>query len=245
MANRRMFSNRIARSAKFLQMPLEAQALYFHLILNADDDGVVETYPITRTLGTASDIIKILLTKEFIMRLNEDQVMLINDWQEHNSIRSDRKVDSIYKHLIPENVDLLEAKPRTDVKDNSKRIGGQSTDGISKVRLGKVKLSKDKLEVASAPTPKELSISFFKGGKHYEDMLSTFGGQIPDEVLKKEMQKFVLYWTEPNNSGKKQRWEMQKTFDVKRRLFTWLSKVKDFNSSKFNQKQGTYDLTKK
>lgn len=149
MANRRMFSNRIARSAKFLQMPLEAQALYFHLILNADDDGVVEVYPITRTLGTASDIIKILLTKEFIVQLNEDQVMLINNWLEHNSIRADRKVDSIYKHLIPENIALLKAKPRTDVEDNSKRLGGQSTDGLSKVRLGKVKLSKVKTDKVS------------------------------------------------------------------------------------------------
>ncbi|MDN7029780.1 hypothetical protein FIV28_02950 [Lactiplantibacillus plantarum] len=37
MAQRRMFSNRITDSAKFLKMPLSSQALYFHLGLHADD----------------------------------------------------------------------------------------------------------------------------------------------------------------------------------------------------------------
>jgi len=84
-------------------------------------------------------------------------------------------------------------------------------------------------------TPKEMSISFFEGKNHYEDMYSAFSGQIPNEVLKKEFQKFVLYWTEPNKTGTKQRWEMQPTFDVKRRLFTWLSKNKDYQSkNKYN-----------
>ncbi len=48
MGQRRMFSNRIANSAKFLQMPAESQLLYFHLVLRADDDGIVEAYPILK-----------------------------------------------------------------------------------------------------------------------------------------------------------------------------------------------------
>jgi hypothetical protein len=69
---------------------------------------------------------------------------------EHNSIRADRKVDSIYIHLLPEKIKIVEAKPRSDVADNSKRLGGPSTDGISKVRLGKVRLGKDKKDTLSA-----------------------------------------------------------------------------------------------
>ncbi len=140
MANRRMFSNRIANSAKFLQMPIEAQLLYFHMILRADDDGVVEAYPLMKLLGSAPDVFKVLLLKGYVKQLNEDQVIVIMDWLEHNVIRADRKVDSIYKHLllsVPDVV-IIEAKPRSDVEDNSKRLGGQSTDGISQVKLGKV-----------------------------------------------------------------------------------------------------------
>lgn len=142
MSQRRMFSNRIANSARFLQMPSEAQLLYFHLCLRADDDGIVEAYPIIRLLGTAPDACQLLLEKKFVKQLNEDQVIVITDWLEHNTIRADRKVDSIYKHLLPSDVKTIEAKPRSDVENNTKRIGGQSTDGISKVKLGKVKIIK-------------------------------------------------------------------------------------------------------
>ncbi len=95
-----MFSNRIANSAKFLQMPMEAQLVYFHMVLRADDDGVVESYPITKLLGIGSDNFKVLVAKRFIIQLNEDQVVVITDWLEHNKIRADRKKDSIYKGLL-------------------------------------------------------------------------------------------------------------------------------------------------
>lgn len=41
MAERRMLSEKIVESAKLLEMPSTSQNLYFHLIMNADDDGVV------------------------------------------------------------------------------------------------------------------------------------------------------------------------------------------------------------
>lgn len=143
-----MFSNRIANSAKFLQMPAESQLLYFHMILRADDDGIVEAYPIIRLLGSSPDSLRVLLAKDFIRQLNEDQVIVITDWHEHNIIRADRKVDSIYLHLLKDRcpeIPYIEPKPRSDVKNNSKRTGGQSTDGISQVKLSKDKLSKVKL----------------------------------------------------------------------------------------------------
>lgn len=137
-----MFSNRIAGSAKFLQMPVESQLLYFHLVMRADDDGIVETYPIMKLLGTAPDSYRVLLARGYIRQLNDDQVVVLPDWLEHNVIRADRKVDSIYRHLLPKDIDVIEAKPRSDVEDNSRRIGGPSTDGISQGRLGKGKVNK-------------------------------------------------------------------------------------------------------
>ena len=41
MPERRMFSKKITESDAFLDMPLSAQALYFHLNMAADDDGFV------------------------------------------------------------------------------------------------------------------------------------------------------------------------------------------------------------
>ena len=107
------------------------------MVLRADDDGIVECYPLLKMLGAAPDVFKVLIAKKYITQLNEDQVIVVMDWLEHNTIRADRKVDSIYKHLLPKEIKTVEAKPRSDVIDNSKRLGGQSTDGISQVKLSK------------------------------------------------------------------------------------------------------------
>ena len=110
MAQRRMFSKKICSTAKFLKMPPSTQMLYFHLALNADDDGIVEAYNIMRLTGCTEDDLKILLAKEFVVVLNDDLVSFVTDWNEHNIIRADRKIDSKYKDL------LLSILPNADIK---------------------------------------------------------------------------------------------------------------------------------
>ena len=43
MAERRMFSKPLTSSDLFLEMPKDAQLLYFHLALDADDDGFINS----------------------------------------------------------------------------------------------------------------------------------------------------------------------------------------------------------
>lgn len=127
-------------------MPLETQALYFHLLRKADDDGVVEAYSIIKTLGITSDSLQILVAKNFIYPLNQEAVLYIVNWGEHNKIRPDRLVKSIYRPLLEKtfpDLRLEEPKPRSDIKDNTRRLYGQSTDSprtaegkLSKVKYG-------------------------------------------------------------------------------------------------------------
>lgn len=140
MANRRMFSSRIVSSGRFLTMAPSAQALYFHLGINADDDGVVEAYKILKITDSKPDDLRALVDKEFVKVLNGDLVVVILDWREHNLIRPDRKIDSIYKELLLEKcpeLQILDAKPRADT---GKLSGGQEMDVqmSAQVRLGKV-----------------------------------------------------------------------------------------------------------
>lgn len=51
--------------------------------------------------------------------------------------------------------------------------------------------------------------------------------KVTEEVAQRNMLKFLAYWTEPTKNGKKQRWEQQKTFELKRRFITWMSR--DYN----------------
>ena len=49
-----------------------------------------------------------------------------------------------------------------------------------------------------------------------------------------ELDKFISYWTEPTKLGNKQRWELEKTFEIKRRLITWLENFLKYNNNKGN-----------
>jgi len=44
-----------------------------------------------------------------------------------------------------------------------------------------------------------------------------------------EIKKFISYWTEPNKSKTKLRWELEKTWDTKRRLGNWMRNCDKFN----------------
>ncbi len=193
MAQRRMFSNRITDSAKFLKMPLSSQALYFHLGLHADDDGVVEAFSVMRQTGAVEDDLRILVAKNFVNVLNDDLVAYITDWNENNRIRADRKVDSIYKDLLLEilpNIELTEPKPRADTgKVTGRPMDNQWTDNgphrLGKDRLGKV--SKGKYIEPDNSKPKKAKPVRHKYGQ-YQNVLLT------DEQLKKLKSEFPSDW---------------------------------------------------
>ena len=65
-----MFSKRIIGSARFLRMPGSTQALYFHLGMAADDDGIVEAYPIMQMVNASEDDLRLLAAKGFVKVLN-------------------------------------------------------------------------------------------------------------------------------------------------------------------------------
>lgn len=155
MATRRMISSRVTSSARFLKMPLTSQALYFHLVQNADDDGIVEAFQVVRSIGANEDDLKLLIAKGFAILLNEDFVTYLPDWLEHNNIRADRKIDSIYKEL------LLKVVPDATIKDAKPSYYSrfvrqmpdkcQANDGIGKDSIGKVSIDKRKTYCASVP----------------------------------------------------------------------------------------------
>ena len=64
MANKRMFCLDIVNSDAFLDMPLSAQALYFHLGMRADDDGFIGNPKSIQRLACASqDDLMLLITR--------------------------------------------------------------------------------------------------------------------------------------------------------------------------------------
>ena len=53
----------------------------------------------------------------------------------------------------------------------------------------------------------------------------------PLKYSQEMLEKFCQYWTEPNRSGTKMRFELEKVFDIPRRLTTWASRDKDIKTN--------------
>lgn len=104
MAQKRMFDKSITNSDDFLEMPDSSQNLYFHLSMNADDDGFVNNWKsIMRMTGHKDDDLKVLVAKQFIIPFDSG-VIVIKHWRINNYLRNDRYVETKFKeeksHLI-------------------------------------------------------------------------------------------------------------------------------------------------
>lgn len=145
MANRRMFSKTIIDSDEFLDLPLSSQALYFHLGIQADDDGFVnKPKTLQRAIGATKEDLQALIDNNFII-LFQTGVIVITHWKIHNYIQSDR-----YKPTLHE----VEKSMLTAKKNAAYML--MDTECIQDVygmdtqyRLGKdrLELGKDRLEL--------------------------------------------------------------------------------------------------
>lgn len=96
MAQKRMFDKSIISSDSFLEMPDSSQNLYFHLSMNADDDGFVDNWKsIMRMTGHKEDDMKVLISKSFIIPFDTG-VIVIKHWRMNNYLRNDRYNETKY-----------------------------------------------------------------------------------------------------------------------------------------------------
>lgn len=221
MAQRRMFSQKIVNSDAFLDMPGDAQLLYFHLGMEADDDGFVNPRKIMRMIGSKEDDIKILVAKRFVIPF-DNGVVVIKHWKINNLIRKDFYQETVY----------LEEKNSLKTKENKAYTeNGDKMLTFRSRSIGKDSIGKDRLverEGDKSPTPSLTTEEFFSNPETTIQKLITKG--IPENTVREEINKFISYWTELNKTGKKQRWQDQKYFMVGRRLGTWFSRIKDYGN---------------
>ena len=151
MAERRMMSKSIIKSDTFLDMPATTQNLYFHMLLDADDDGFINApKSIMRMIGAKEDDMKVLVAKQFVIPF-ESGVVVIKDWKIHNYIQNDRYKPS----TLPERDLLNIQKDKTyTLKSDVSRMDTEciQTVSIGKDRLGKVRLGKDRIGKDSIDT---------------------------------------------------------------------------------------------
>lgn len=89
MAERRMFTRLVVDSDEFLDLPAATQALYFHLGMEADDDGFVNRpKSVVRMVGASDTDLQLLIRGRFLLPF--DGVVVLRHWRMANTLKNDR-----------------------------------------------------------------------------------------------------------------------------------------------------------
>lgn len=109
MASKRMIANDIVGSDSFTEMSVAAQALYFQILMNADDDGFCDiANKLAIIIGAKRTALNELYNKGFIIGFPERRnLVVIKHWRMHNTIRADRYKVTNYAEFAQQ----LEIKP--------------------------------------------------------------------------------------------------------------------------------------
>jgi hypothetical protein len=214
MAEKRMFTQKIIDSDAFLEMPLSAQALYFHLNMRADDDGFVNNPKrITKLVNASDDDLKILLLKRFIIGFDSG-VIVIKHWRMHNTLKSDRYHPTDYQEEFAQ-LGIKPNKAYTDHLDKLLPPGtkmepewNQNGSNLEpEIREVLEEISKDKGSTSSSSCAEKRSgiTLILNDGSEYEiveDYISKMLTLFPNVNVRKELRKMSA-WCINNPSRRK------------------------------------------
>lgn len=250
MAQKRMIDKKISVSEQVANLPLEAQLIFTWAIPHADDVGLLPSSH--RTLkaiiapllemrsedftGHWDAIIGQGLVQEF--EYKGEKFYRITKFNDHQTLKSDRQPQTILDIKLSKSPKESWDMVNSILEDNGIHLDPSGIHLDTEVKRREVKRRKEKREEASPRTPAFENNDFFNEGETYQLLLSDFSQKISPPLVEKEFRKFILYWTEPNSTGQKLRWQQQPTFDVKRRLYTWFTRVKDSGAREISKGRG-------
>ena len=151
MAARRMFSIEFVSSDKFVTMPLSTQALYFHLCMNADDEGFLAcARRVQNSINANDDDMKLLITKGYVIPFKTG-IIVITHWKIQNQIQPSRLIETQYTEekknlVVKENKEytiLCDEVPTNcrrsadELSTNCRRTVDELSQSIDKVSIDK------------------------------------------------------------------------------------------------------------
>lgn len=162
MANRRMFARTVTESDAFIDLSKDAQLLWFHLGLIADDDGFLNSVRrVMRLCDIEESALSELVKTGFLLEFDSG-VFLIRDWLIDNQLRGDRYHETTFQHE-KSLVSLNESKQYTwlpngcqVVAPDKYRLEEESLDQVRQVETSQEKESQDQTreeEFEEKPSP--------------------------------------------------------------------------------------------
>lgn len=246
MAERRMFTKKITNSDAFIDMPLSTQALYFHLNMEADDDGFNSSpKKVQRMIGASDDDLKLLILKNFIIPF-ESGIVVIKHWRLHNYIQKDRYKETVY--LEEKNMLNVKANKTYTLMDTKCVQNGYETD--TQVRLDEDSIDKDSKEdiilsaTSNVDVPEDdVFIKIILNDKSYYHitnvLLNQYKELYPAVDVEQELRKFTA-WALSNPTKRKTR------KGILRSINNWLSREQDKGGNKnaIDKTSNEQDLSK-
>ena len=155
---------------------------------------------------------------DFILNFINDCVNIFELFkQEGDMIFCDRVFRNISNRAEKTNTAKANAKARWDAVAMRNNATAMQSDAIKgKDIKGKEKKEEDK------------AIALLQKQKDFKKSCFPFVGEYPDEMV----QAFCEYWSEANKSQTKIRWEIEKTFELPKRIARWAMNDKDFIAQK-------------
>ena len=199
MACKRMFSRDVVGSDGFADMGFEAQALYVHLSMDADDWGLVGAPKrVQRSIGSRTEALRELEKSGFV-HVFESGVLAIMDWWQNNTITESRRKATQYEEELAQLTVTDCGSYQLVCEPHEKRMRAAcekhaSSDDVSSDKsssckktarhaygeYGNVMLSDDELEKLKAEFPsdwaeriEQVSTYCASKGKSYRNYLAT------------------------------------------------------------------------
>lgn len=222
MANRRMFSIDVVGTDKFLDLPISAQCLYFHLGMRADDDGFISSpKQIVKMLACTQGDMKVLAESGYIIPF-ENGLIVIKHWRQNNYLRRDRYTKSSH----------VEELGALTLKNGVYDIGipcGIPLGDADKIRLDKNSIDNSNINITVCPelektTPSPSGILLpLNDGTYYDvplDKLAMWEETYPAVNVESELRKMIA-WLDSNPVRRKTK------KGIARFINSWLSKEQD------------------
>jgi hypothetical protein len=208
MANRRMLSKFVFENDDFLDMPAESQALYAHLVINADDDGFID-HPnaIRRMTGFSVDSLKLLIAKGFLLPFS-DSLVVVAHWEMQNHIQPSKKTPTVYTGQ-KEMLTIDEQGIYRKLSDNFRRNAGEMP--VDSMILSETLT--DNVQINSGYNNTAIN-SGNQAIQQYETNYQTISGEVPANSQHSIVQDSIVQDSINNNCAKSSYPEAQEVIDM-------------------------------
>ena len=181
MAGKRMFSREAIGSDVFADMSFEAQALYVHLSMDADDWGFVSSpRRVQRAIGATNNAVEELENAGFV-HVFPSGVLVILDWWVNNTIPEKRRKKTQHQEELSQ-LDLTEMGNYQPVCN----LHANCTQDVGKVQQTDCNFTASRVEVSRVENRKENIKEKRKAYGEYKNVMLTdeelakLQGEFPD-----------------------------------------------------------------